>query len=250
MFDGSVPGIGQLGSLSDAAVIDAAAGWARAEAAAAAAKLAAMAELFSRRTGETAEERERWWVDPQAAVGAELAAAVNISARLALYLAHRGTVLREQLPRVGELFAAGVISDEVVRVIVYRTGLITDEQVLAAVDAELAARVSRWGPWSVKKIQTAIDAVIEQHDPGGLRQIHQSNADPAVQFGSPTDAPGMTSLWARLYAPDAAVIEAAVDEMAAGVCEGDPRSLDERRVAACCASLRMTMMASMGWTTI
>ena len=38
-----------------------------------------MAEIFARRTGLPAGERELRWVDPEAAVAAELAAAANIS---------------------------------------------------------------------------------------------------------------------------------------------------------------------------
>ena len=73
MFDGSLPEIGDVAAAEDDAVVDAAAGWARVEAAACARKLAAMAELFCRRTGlDSAEERECWWVDPCAAVAAEL----------------------------------------------------------------------------------------------------------------------------------------------------------------------------------
>jgi hypothetical protein len=37
-----------------------------------------MAEIFARRTGLGAGDRESWWVDPEAAVAAELAAATNI----------------------------------------------------------------------------------------------------------------------------------------------------------------------------
>ncbi len=50
MFDGSLPEIADLASLTDAALVDAAGGWARAENAAGARKLAVMAEIFSRRT--------------------------------------------------------------------------------------------------------------------------------------------------------------------------------------------------------
>ena len=46
MFDGSLPEVGDL-----AALVDAAAGWARTENAACARKTAVMAELFARRTG-------------------------------------------------------------------------------------------------------------------------------------------------------------------------------------------------------
>jgi hypothetical protein len=53
-----------------------------------------------------------------------------------------------------------------------------------------------------------------------------------VEFGSPSDEPGFTSLWARLYAPDAAVLKQRVEEMAKGVCDDDPRTLGERRTDA------------------
>ncbi|MCV7070795.1 HNH endonuclease, partial [Mycobacterium rufum] len=69
--------IGELGELSAAELIDAAQHWSRAENAAAAAKLAVMAEIFTRRTGGDATDREDWWVDPDAAVAAELAAALG-----------------------------------------------------------------------------------------------------------------------------------------------------------------------------
>jgi hypothetical protein len=90
MFDYSLPEIDDLAGLNDAALVDAAAGWARTENAACARKTAVMAELFTRRTGLPAGERELWWVDPEAAVGAELGAAQNNSAWMAL--AQRGAL--------------------------------------------------------------------------------------------------------------------------------------------------------------
>lgn len=141
MFDGSLPEIGDLAALDDGALVDAAAGWARTENAACARKMAVMAELFARRTGLPAGERELWWVDPQAAVGAELGAelgaAQNISTWMALALAqaHRGVVLADRLPTVAALFAAGLISEVLVRAIEYRTALVTDDEAIARVDA-------------------------------------------------------------------------------------------------------------------
>jgi hypothetical protein len=58
MFDGSLPEVADLAALDDAALVDAAAGWARTENAACARKTAVMAELFARRTGLPAGERE------------------------------------------------------------------------------------------------------------------------------------------------------------------------------------------------
>lgn len=67
MFDGSLPEIADLAALSDAALVAAAGGWGRAENAACARKLAVLAEMFARRTGLPAGERELWWIDPHAA---------------------------------------------------------------------------------------------------------------------------------------------------------------------------------------
>ena len=58
VFDGSLPESADLASLSDAALLVAAGGWARVENAACARKLAVLAEMFARRTGLAAGERE------------------------------------------------------------------------------------------------------------------------------------------------------------------------------------------------
>ena len=39
-------------------------------------------------------------------------------------------------------------------------------------------------------------------------------------------------MWARLNSPDATLIETSVEELARSVCDGDPRSMNERRTAA------------------
>jgi uncharacterized protein DUF222 len=111
MFELVVPDTADLGALSDAALVDAAGALARGENALCARKLAVMAELFARRTGLPGDARDQWWLDPQAAVAAELAAAVNVSHGLAVHQTHRGVALRDRLPRVAQLFAAGVVSD-------------------------------------------------------------------------------------------------------------------------------------------
>ena len=225
MFDGLLPEIADLASLTDAALVDAAGGWARAENAAGARKLAVMAEIFSRRTRSDAGQRELWWIDPDAAVAAELAAALNVSTGMALHQTHRGTALRDRLPRVAALFEAGLISDLLVRTIVSRTYLIDDAEAMAAVDAALADRVTRWGALSVKKTEDAIDALVDEHDPGALRRASQAAMTETVAFGSPTDVAGTTTMWARLNSADAALIEQSVEEMARSVCDADPRSI-------------------------
>ncbi len=229
MFDGSLPEIGELAALSDAALVDAAGGWGRAEAAACARKQAAMAEILVRRTGLDADERELWWVDPEAAVAAELAAVLNVSVGMALHQTHRGVALRDRLPKVAALFERGLISDLVVRAIVWRTYLIEDPDAMANTDAALAEQVMTWGPLSARKTEQAIDALVERFDPGALRRSHDSTQYRDVKFGSPSDEAGHTSMWARLLTGDAKVLEQRVNEIAGSVCEADPRSLGERR---------------------
>ncbi|HEX3545201.1 MAG TPA: DUF222 domain-containing protein, partial [Mycobacterium sp.] len=232
MFDGVLPGVAELAGLDAAGLVEAAGGWARAENAACARKLAVMAEIFTRRTGLRPDERELWWIDPEAAVSAELAAAQNISRGMALAQTHRGVAVRDRLPKVAALFAAGLISDMLVRAIVWRTELIIDEAAMAAVDGELAEQVTRWGALSVTKTEQAIDALIDKHDPGALRRARAGYRSRDVAFGAPGDEAGFTSMWARLYAHDAALVQQRVEEMDRSVCAGDPRTLAERRADA------------------
>ncbi|ANI38464.1 HNH endonuclease signature motif containing protein [Mycolicibacterium vaccae] len=227
----------QLAALTPAELVDAVRACARAENAACARKLAVMAELFIRRTSLSAEDRELWWIDPDAAVTAELGAAQHITAGLASAQAHRGVALRDRLPKVFALFLAGQISDMLVRAIVWRTYLITDPAVMAAVDAELAAEISGWGAKSVAKTEIEIDALVARHDRDAVRTKKESVIEPAVEFGSPTDPPGFTTIWARLFAGDAAIAEQLMDQMAFSVCEDDPRNLEARRAAAITARL-------------
>ena len=84
----------------------------------------------------------------------------------------------------------------------------------------------------MKKTEAEIDALVDEHDPGALRRSRESASSPTVEFGSPTDVAGTTSMWARLYAPDAALLEQRVEDMARSVCDNDPRPLDARRAAA------------------
>jgi hypothetical protein len=199
-FDGLLPEIGDLAGLEDAALVDAAAGWARTENAECARKTAVMAELFARRTGLPAGERELWWVDPEAAVGVELAAAQGISRWMALAQAHRGVVLADRLPKVAALFETG-ISEVVLRTIESRSALVTDDEAIERLDALLAGHVTVWGPLSVTKTEQAIDAIVDRVDPGALRRSRKTSCQRDVEFGSPSDEAGFTSMWARLYAP-------------------------------------------------
>ena len=79
---------------------------------------------------------------------------------------------------------------------------------MAAVDAALANRITGWGALSVAKTEAAIDALVDEHDPGALRRCRESAVQPRqCSSAHPPMSPGSTSMWARLNAPDAALIE-------------------------------------------
>ncbi|MEZ0343179.1 DUF222 domain-containing protein, partial [Mycobacterium sp. pV006] len=69
----------------------------RAENIAAYRKLAVLAELFDRRTQlPSARDRENWFLDPDRAVAAELAAALGVTQGLALAQTDRAVALRDR----------------------------------------------------------------------------------------------------------------------------------------------------------
>jgi len=235
---GVLPDVGRYGELDEAALVEVLTGLVRMENAVCARKLAAAAELFVRRTGcVTAEDRADWWLDPTRAVAAELSAALRVGAGRALAQAHRGVVLRDRFPKLGMLFELGLVSEATVRTIVARTDLITDPAALAAVDGELAARAPQWARLSEQKTAAAVDAIVLRHDPGGLRRSERKARGADVDFGSRTDPPGFTSIWALLASTDAAAGEQRLDALARAVCPDDPRSIGERRRDALAALL-------------
>ena len=203
MFDGALPEIADLAGLVIAALVDAAGGWVRAENAACARKLAVMAEIFARRTG-LARRGARAVVDRSRGRGGRRDGRRGQR--------QPGHGIASNPPRGGAArpategsaaFWAGLVSDLLVRAIVWRTYLITDQEAMAAVDAALAARITGWGVWSAAKTEAAIDALVDEFDPGALRRSRESASRRTVEFGSPGDVAGTTSMWARLYTSDA-----------------------------------------------
>ncbi|HJT95066.1 MAG TPA: DUF222 domain-containing protein, partial [Mycobacterium sp.] len=146
-------------------------GWARVENAACARRLAAMADLLEARlAADGSAEREQWCLDNWDAVSAEIGAAMNVSAGVASHQLLIAQALRDRLPRVGEVFSAGVIGYRLVDTIVGRTRLIQDPQALAKIDAELAAHAAGWGALSAARTERAIDYWVDRYDPQALRR--------------------------------------------------------------------------------
>ncbi|HEU4361772.1 MAG TPA: HNH endonuclease signature motif containing protein [Mycobacterium sp.] len=198
----------------------------RAENQAAGARLVAIGDLdvlILRARGQ----EETWCSDTAAAIAVEIGAALKISRHAAeSYLCH-ARALRRRLPQVGALLTAGELSYGNFKTIVYRTDLITDPDILAKVDATLAARIHRWPGITRGWLAGYVDKIVTQVDQDAVRQRH---TDRELSIFGNSD--GVTEVFGRLFTPDAHVLDARLDALANTVCPDDPRTHKQRRADA------------------
>jgi Domain of unknown function (DUF222) len=228
MFDSPPPDGASLTRADDATMIAAITGWTRAEAAASAHRLAAIAELVRRRAVGSARGGN-WSCDNWDAMAAEVAAAQGVSHRMASGQMYLASALRNRLPQVAALFAAGMISARLAAAIVWRTDAIKDPETPRLVDTSLAQDATRYGPLSATKTDQAIDAIVDRYDPGALRHTRASARSRDVVIELANDESGTAALYGRLYSTDAATLNRRLTQMAHDVCDDDPRTLSQRR---------------------
>src|ERR1700738_4990369 len=107
---------------------------------------------------------------PREAVAAEVAAALRISQGLAGSRLRYARAMRERLPQVADVFKAGDIDFRMFATIVYRTDLITDDEVLAAVDEQLAVNVARWPSMTRARLAGQVDKIVGRVDADAVRR--------------------------------------------------------------------------------
>ena len=219
----------EFATADDATVVSAIEESTRAEAAAGARRLAAIRALARRRVDDDDDDRTVCACDPWDSAAAEVAAAMTIGHRRASAQMRIAIALRDRLPRVAALFREGLLNSRVVSVITWRTHLVEDPEALALIDAAVAERATGWGPLSEHKLDQAIDAWISRYDPAALRHTEAAARTRDFSVGDIDDPTGVTSVWGRLLAIDAAVAKRRIAEMVSGVCDDDPRAMGERR---------------------
>ena len=226
MFDSLVAAT--VGARSASAV----GGWARVEAAACARRLGAMvAMLDEAQSVDGSAERELWCVDTFSAVAAHIAAVQGLTTGAAENLLFLAAALHEQFPKVAAVFADGLISFSLVRTIITRTRLAILPDARRQIDDALAAACRTWQPRSRIKTEQFFDAIIEQFDPDAVRRTQTSARGRSVDFTT-EDGTGMARMYATLFVPDAAAMDARLDALADTVCPKDPRTKDQRRADA------------------
>ncbi len=169
-------------------------------------------------------------MDTMAAVAAEVAAALRISQGLAASRLRYARAMRERLPKTAEVFSAGDIGYLMFATIVYRTDLIVDPDVLAAVDAQLAANVARWPSMTKARLAGQVDKIVARADADAVRRRKEYQAQRQFWVGESQD--GVCQIGGSLLAVDAHALDARLSALAGTVCEHDPRSREQRRADA------------------
>src|ERR1700739_1883712 len=138
--------------------------------------------------------------------------------------------MRERLPRVAAVFRAGDIDFRIFATIVHRTDLITDGEVLAAVDAELAVKVARWPSMTRGRLAGQVDRIVANADVEAVRRRRERQVDREVWISDGGE--GISEIHGSLFTPDAHALQKRWGAWAARVCEHDPRSREQRRADA------------------
>ena len=202
---------------------------ARAENRAAAEQLVVIGQLFADRYSSRSETDE-WAIDTEAAVAAEVGAALRISQGRAASRLRYARAMRERLPQVGEVFQAGDIDYRAFQTIVYRSDLITDPDVMATVDHQLAVNVVRWPSMSQGRLGAQVDKIVARADADAVRRRAEQQADREIWIGAEQE--GLSQIIGSLFTVDAHALDTRLNALAATVCAHDPRTKDECRADA------------------
>ncbi len=200
-------------------------------------RLAAVASLLRNRMA-AAERREGEpgysSIDGFDQTTAEVAAAMNLSPMAASYLVSDAETLDKRLPKVAALLAEGRTDWRTVRLLISRTDLVTDDELIGKVDQSLAARIGNWHGWSRQRIVNAVDAAVRTVDPDAARERRVAAEDDR-HIGISALGNGMAELYGRVAAAAATAFDRRLSQLAKQVCPADPRTLDQRRADALAA---------------
>ncbi len=205
----------------------------RAEAQAASRRLSAIGVLVDRHADPRREDpRDRFAVDRWDEVAAQVAAAQGITHALASSQMRYAYVLRHRLRAVAQRFATGDIDFRTVAVIIGRTELLEDDAVVAAVDAAIVAALPRWERWSIKRITSALDALIYRHDPDAVRRTKTATDDRHLEIRPLDTGDPLAEIWGVLQTPHAVALDKRLEQLVTTVCPADPRTTPQLRADA------------------
>jgi hypothetical protein len=224
-----------LAEMGDEALVSALTAATRAEAMAAAERLALIGEVIARQCDGEDDDHAHQVIDGWAWAQAQVAAACNLNPYAASKQMRIAQALRDRLPRTAALLASGTVSATVIDAITWRTHLVEDTDALALIDTAIAAEAGEYGAHSEKQLIGAVDVWVEKFDPDAVVRSRRAAKDLYVEFGDKDDPNGVASFWGRLRVTDTKVLEQRLNALADTVCPNDPRRRGELRAAALAA---------------
>ncbi len=91
-----------------------------------------------------------------------------------------------------------------------------------SIDADVAHIAETWGPLSDTKLEQAIDALVDKHDPQARQWFTEAARGLNIEFGKPDDTSGTRSMWGHLYSTHAELAGYAFERVRAAVFEFEP----------------------------
>lgn len=216
-------------STSTADLVESISAGARQESMLIATRMARSPNYWGRRTAEAEAE------DPDCGymiitglqrTSAEVGAALNLPPRSASDMVSHADALDIRLPKIAALLARGAVDWNIVRPILAHTELLSD-QAAAAVDDDLAERISHWHCWSRRRIINAVDVTVRAKDPDACRERERGENRRYLRIIARRD--GTAKVDGVITAEAAAALGTKVSALTDGVCSQDPRTLDQRR---------------------
>ena len=193
-------------------------------------RLVAAGRLCQRRIADSGEDEQQWCIDNWEEVAAEVGAELGVSRGRASAQMEYGKNLVERFPKLAQVFWGGDVDYRIITAIDFRTGLITDPEILQVLDAELAERAPYWNHLSRDRIAELIDWRVLDVDPEALRISRQRDADRHIDV-HPGNG-GTADIAGNVRGLDGAAFGRRLDELAATVCRDDPRTKRQRRADA------------------
>ena len=168
-------------------------------------------------------------MDTWDAVAAQVAAALRCSIAMGSSYLRYAVALRQRLPEVGKLFQAGEIDYRSFQAIVFRTDLVTDAEALARVDALLATRLSRYPSLTRGRLAAEVDRAVAKADRDAVRRAKEAFRDRYVDVTTDAD---MAYVTGNVLATAGLALDRRLNDLAATVCDADPRTREQRRADA------------------
>lgn len=226
MFEGSDLSVLDFQAMSDEGLIDALRTAHGASAAAQAAEVFAVRELYRRHRSVSAEPGPGG-VRAGEFAATEAAVALQVDEGSAAAMIDVGLALEDWLPRTRAEFAAGRIDLAKVRVIIDNTRAVAGD-VLGELEPRLLETAERTTP---VRLRQAAQRWAARLDPGGAQRRRERRQDDRdVRIRAVQD--GMAVFDGLLPAPGAQTVAMRLREMSSEVCAADPRTMPQRRADA------------------